>query len=382
MSIILITSEASRKIQSIKRLKQQTASGYANAVEIIPYHGSHTHGLLKLNFKPFKDLALAKCFAPEMNLDLLWQVSWLFASKENPHPNWSGFMQQTTCSSTIYEKATVKFMPIIDLNPCDETCINSTLHFVIKQAEKIGIPTPCITFDQPLWLKATGIIKDQNLNIVCRLEFHTLMSFLGSIGKLMAVSGLEEVFEEVYAEHTVVQMFSGKTVTRSLRAHMLVHGALVIHLINALVDERKIDPLQLEPMYKKAIMTGLKKDELIEFADGDAFSHIEKMISEYTQTKKDASRTAKLWLLYIDYVSIVKEFLIEERTSNWFLHIQAVTKMMNLFAASGHLHYAKSSRIYVQEMLDVSNQLMAVPTISGRFEHSHKSHLAVLGYVI
>lgn len=202
MGIISITSETSRKIQSIKRLKHKTSSVFANAVEIIPYHGSHTHGLLELNFKPFKDLALAKCFAPELNFDLLWQVAWFFASKENPRPNWSGFMQQTTCSNYIYEKATVKFLPIIDLNPSDETCINSTLHFVIKQAEKLGIPTPFITFDQPLWLKATGIIKDQNLNIMCRLGgFHTLMSFLGSIGKLMAGSGLEEVFEEVYAEH-------------------------------------------------------------------------------------------------------------------------------------------------------------------------------------
>ncbi|KAG1685130.1 hypothetical protein GQR58_009236 [Nymphon striatum] len=159
---------------------------------------------------------------------------------------------------------------------------------------------------------------------------YTLMSFLGSIGKLMAGSGLEEVFEEVYAEHTIVHMFSGKAVAKSLRAHMLVQGALVSHLINALVDESKIDPLQLESVYKKAIMTGLKKDELIEFGDGDVFSHIEKMISEYTLTKKDASRTAKLWLLYMNYVSIVKEFLIAERTSNWCLHIQAVTKMMNL----------------------------------------------------
>ncbi|KAG1714706.1 Multidrug resistance-associated protein 1 [Nymphon striatum] len=88
-------------------------------------------------------------------------------------------------------------------------------------------------------------------------------------------------------------MFSGKAVARSLRAHMLVQGALVSHLINALVDEGKIDPLQLELVYKKATMTGLKKDELIEFGDGDVFSHIEKMISEYTLTKKDASQNIK-----------------------------------------------------------------------------------------
>ena len=65
------------------------------------------------------------------------------------------------------------------------------------------------TFDQPLWLKATGIINDANLNIVCRLGgFHTSMSFLGSVGNMMKVSGLEKLFAEVYAEHSVIHMMS------------------------------------------------------------------------------------------------------------------------------------------------------------------------------
>ena len=34
------------------------------------------------------------------------------------------------------------------------------------------------------------------------------MTFLGNIGKFMARSGLEEVFEQVYAEHTVNHMLS------------------------------------------------------------------------------------------------------------------------------------------------------------------------------
>ena len=64
-------------------------------------------------------------------------------------------------------------------------------------------------FYQPLWLKATGIINDANLNI-CRLGgFHTLMSFLGSVGNMMKGSGLEELFAEVYAEHSVIHMMSG-----------------------------------------------------------------------------------------------------------------------------------------------------------------------------
>lgn len=43
------------------------------------------------------------------------------------------------------------------------------------------------------------------------------MSFLGSIGHLMAVSGLEELLEVVYAGNTVCHMMSGKAVSRAVR---------------------------------------------------------------------------------------------------------------------------------------------------------------------
>ena len=57
-----------------------------------------------------------------------------------------------------------------------------------------------------------------------------LMGFLGSIRKLMVVSELEVVFEEIYSEDTVKHMFSGKAVARAFRAHMLTQSALISHL--------------------------------------------------------------------------------------------------------------------------------------------------------
>ena len=72
------------------------------------------------------------------------------------------------------------------MNPNDEHYIYSTLIFIIKQAKQLNVQAPCVTFDQPLWVKATGIIAESKLNIVAILgEFHTDMSFLGAIGKLM-----------------------------------------------------------------------------------------------------------------------------------------------------------------------------------------------------
>jgi hypothetical protein len=96
----------------------------------------------------------------------------------------------------------------------------------------MNIHLPCITFDQPLWLKATGIIAESNLEIVARLGgYHTVMSFLGAIGKTMKGSGLEELMAEVYAENSVEHMLSGKAVSRALRAHFLIKSSITYHCL-------------------------------------------------------------------------------------------------------------------------------------------------------
>ena len=55
-------------------------------------------------------------------------------------------------------------------------------------------------------------------------------------------------------------------------------------------------------------------------------------------------------------VQLIKLFIFAERTGNWELHLSAVRKMINLFAATGHMNYAKSARLYLQKMLDLPNQ--------------------------
>ena len=56
--------------------------------------------------------------------------------------------------------------------------------------------------------------------------FHTLMSYLGSIGKIMKGSELEELFEETYAPSTVPHLISGHAIARSCRGHTLAQSAL------------------------------------------------------------------------------------------------------------------------------------------------------------
>ena len=144
-------------------------------------------------------------------LDVLVKISWPLRPTT---PSWSGMMQ-TVCKGTHPGKASIHFLPMLDLDPNDVSCIYSTLHFVAEQNQRQGTE-PVLTFDQPLWWKARKIILNEGEGsalkpIVLILgSFHTTMSFLGSIGHTMHESGLKEVLELIYSENAVTHMLTGK----------------------------------------------------------------------------------------------------------------------------------------------------------------------------
>jgi len=143
--------------------------------------------------------------------DSLWKAYLSLCTKR---PSWSGFMQMVQ-QGTHPGKSSVLFLPMIDMNPSDYTCINSTLHFICEHASRYSV-TPIVPFDQPLWWKAREIIESvQEASILCHIVlrlggFHTEMSFLGCIGHIMAGSGLREALQLIYAKGAVDHMLSGK----------------------------------------------------------------------------------------------------------------------------------------------------------------------------
>ncbi len=171
------------------------------------------------------------------NLDLLWLASWSF---NHERPGWQGCMDAALSRNSHPGKSEVVFLPMIDMSASDENCIYSTLHFIATQAQNHGY-TPILTFDQPLWWKAMLIIEYADPS--CRIKkiilklggFHTLMSFLSSIGHVVAGSGIQEILSLIYAENTVPHMLSGKAYTRAVRGFLLLERA-----INALIHENTI----------------------------------------------------------------------------------------------------------------------------------------------
>ena len=80
---------------------------------------------------------------------------------------------------------------------------------------------------------------------------------------------------------------------------------------------------------------------------------MEECVGNYKAFLAEKSRTAKLWLKYIEYVEVLKLFIQAERTGNWNLHLIAVEQMLNLFAATAHINYSRSFRLYLQLMWEL-----------------------------
>ena len=255
----------------------------------------------------------------------------------------------------------------------------STLKFIADHARRHSAK-PVVTFDQPLWWKALKIVDAEPLdselkNIVLRLGgFHLEMSFLGSIGHLMSASGLQHILELVYAPNAVVHMLTGKAIARAVRAHLLVDAALNgLLLSNALgvpllsqspSEDREaeeaiseetaaiVDLHEAHALYESLMEGTISVDEV---CNTDVIQRIMTVSEEINDSLK-SSRTAALWLQYMDMIDILRQYIRAERTGNWALHLDAISKMLPYLAASGHNHYTKSAWVYLQRMSQLDKQ--------------------------
>ena len=82
-------------------------------------------------------------------------------------------------------------------------------------------------------------------------------------------------------------------------------------------------------------------------------------IKEHARNKAtmlaESSRTAALWIQYMNMIDILRSFIRAERTSNWELHLRTLTEMLPYLAAAGHNLYVKCARLYLQEMASLPN---------------------------
>ena len=328
----------------IPRLSRRLPSSVVSqncGIAIKPYTNWPKSGLAKVCFKPLQHLQRPLVEPAITNLSWIWHLCCFLHACGKQTPNWSGFMQHVTCGphSAI---AKVQMHPLIDLNPSNESCVYSTLIFVLSQARQLGLPVTCIMFDQPLWLKAVDICMSCGLDIVCRLGgFHLLMSFIGCIGHIMSGSGLQDIFLLNYGPNTVQNMLSGKTYDRAVRGHLLLERALMHLLLEMLLPEDadtvtsetdQFSSSDVEHLLKvcEAISQSTVDPSCSDVLNDDMLCKVVNIQEELKRQLSAKSRTAALWIQYLSFIQLLKNFIIAERTGNWHLHLSTTTSMLPL----------------------------------------------------
>ena len=76
----------------------------------------------------------------------------------------------------------------------------------------------------------------------------------------------------------------------------------------------------------------------------------------YVDLLQIRSRTAKFWLQYQRYVNVLKSFIRTERTGKLSLHLQSMSNMINLLAATGHINCTKCARLHLQNMFQLETK--------------------------
>lgn len=369
MGMISAHTPAITQSRVIKRTKPSIEDVRSKkSVEIYQYTGEATDKTIFYG----NIAALTAGITFTKKVDLLVNVSWSF---ESERPMWSGIMQSVNIGDHS-GKTSITILPIVNLDPSRLDCVYSTLVYLAKQAEKHQI-APVITFDQPLYWKAYMIIQSEAegshlKNIILLLGgFHTQMSFLGTIGKLCEGLGLEEILETVYATNSVPHILSGKAYSRAIRGHFMIDLAL-----NKLFMEELVPQNTTQSEWKRMLAEaeGLfddlwaKKITLADIESSQVLESIEKERRTFTQTLSIKSRTAKLWLQFMEMISILKSHIRSERTGDWQLQLDAIRGMIPYNAAAAHNSYTKCLFIFLQEMEKLKR---THPVLYDRFTDGH-----------
>lgn len=267
--------------------------------------------------------------------DQLWTIQRSLMPETTP--NWNGYMNLTTsAASETFSTSQVTALPFINLDPGNLSTIYSAILYAQDQSAKHGMTTTVVTFDQPLYLKAIRIVSSTPTfsNVILRLGgFHLLMSFLGTIGYIMAGSGLEEVLSLIYAENSIQHILSGHAFARAIRAHLLVSSALQKILV------QKIHPINKEQKYELSCLSEkLVCDSIFEVnLNGTVVEEVYEKISNLVN-QLNSNRTSKLWFQYLRQVDLIKMFIRAERLGIWSLHLETTKNMLKYFHAAGHIH--------------------------------------------
>ena len=140
MGMIVTITPGTKRSYQIPRITVSTNDICSIGQVRVKYFTSVTDGIRSLSYQPLPALNMED---PTSAIDALWKASLLLRPKR---PGWSGLMQMVQ-KGEHPGQCSVLYLPMIDMDPSDLSCVNSTLSYISSHAKKYSI-TPVVTFDQ------------------------------------------------------------------------------------------------------------------------------------------------------------------------------------------------------------------------------------------
>lgn len=292
------------------------------------------------------------------------------SEESNTHLTWNAFHKSLMEDDPQRARATViGYGPFFPESPTKPDVVQASLDYCMKVSQKLGQQHCVVTCDQAIYEIALGLQKkdpDKFNTLVLRMGgFHIACNFMGAIGHFMKSSGIEDVLVEagVCGPGTANKYMAGTDYYGMLRAHSLVLAALFQLHWNTfeqwLIQESDQDTSDLEFIAliraraaniataisasdRNAAQTHCR--EMLELED-----RMNDLLTNY-HNKACSSPTAKLWLMYMDMVQILKRYIHAERAGLWESHLTETENMLPYLVSAGHHKYVSCVPHYLDAM--------------------------------
>lgn len=275
----------------------------------------------------------------------LQQFKYILAKTESPNllPAWTGYQRQLCRKENeLLQQSKLHYLNNIEAPPNDMSTVSYVLQQSVEKADDFELDAVVVVFDQALYSKAQQIRWKHVLyqkRLVLRMgEFHTCMAFMGAIGKMFKLSGLEDtlVEAEVVAQGSIAGVLGGRNYNRAIRAHKIMYESLARLQLQSFVES--LDGVDREA-YRNLADLIIKQNERA-FCTPQLLE-IQKRYADYIRSKSESSPMFAYWSTYVKTVEILLMFLRATRESDWDAHVYTLGLMLPFFFSLDRQNYAR-----------------------------------------
>lgn len=279
-------------------------------------------------------------------------LRWASSDKGQDVCGWSGFV--SAIGEVPQNKTTIEYYPVINSPITEYTTVQQCLRYAEKATHEVGQEYVICTFDLGVCMKAYPLVWNNpdryKKHIVLIGSFHVICAYLKMIGKKMQGTGLGDVFLEagLITSGSLDSVLKGKQYTRAMTCHKATMEALERLLLKKFLAMKNISALEsyLEEDQQIIFKTLMESPSSQNLKKAQASEEIVALLQEYQSFKQSVrdgeyGKTSRLWLSYMDHISIILNLIHAVKVSNISLYTECLHRMADLFFSFNGQNYAR-----------------------------------------